>query len=252
MSDRPPDSAFASAFLASPNHGARRGYARANCVILHYTGMPRGDQALNWLCDPTSEVSAHYFVRESGDTIQLVGEDRRAWHAGAGSWKGETDVNSASIGIEIVNPGHDGELPPYPDPQIEAVIALVSDICARLDIAQERVLAHSDVAPGRKRDPGEHFPWERLARAGVGHWTEPPPPLDDPLFAHGEEGPSVRALQAMLALYGYGVELTGVLDQQTRNVLAAFQRHFRPVRVDGEADSSTIETLRALIVRLSP
>ena len=179
---------------------------------------------------------------------QLVAERDRAWHAGRGSWKGETDLNSASIGIEIVNPGHEsGSPPPFPDCQIEATIALARDICARWSIASERVLAHSDIAPARKRDPGEAFPWARLWLSGVGHWTEPAPLIGPSVFAHEEEGPSVRALQAMLALYGYGVEITGIFDRQTRQVVTAFQRHFRPTLVDGEADTSTVATLKALI-----
>ncbi len=141
-------------------------------------------------------------------------------------------------------------LPAFPDRQIEATIALVRDIAARWAIAPERVLAHSDVAPTRKRDPGEAFPWATLWRRGVGHWTEPARLTGSPLFAHEEEGPPVRAMQAMLALYGYGVEITGVYDRQTRQVVAAFQRHFRPERVDGEADASTAATLKALIDRL--
>jgi len=240
------DSPLASEFIASPNHGERRGRARPDCVILHYTGMPDGAGALRQLCNPAAEVSAHYFVWEDGRIVQLVAEDRRAWHAGQGSWKGESDLNSASIGVEIVNCGHDS-LPPYPAAQIDAVIALVRDIGARRSIAPRRILAHSDVAPTRKRDPGEHFPWDALWRAGVGHWTAPPPPSAAAMFRHGREGPPIRALQAMLALYGYGLELTSVYDHQTRIVVAAFQRHFRPARVDGEADASTIETLRALL-----
>jgi N-acetylmuramoyl-L-alanine amidase len=177
----------------------------------------------------------------------LVAEGSRAWHAGKGSWKGETDLNSASIGIEIVNPGHDGGSPPFPDRQIEATIALARDICARWAIVPERVLAHSDIAPARKRDPGEVFPWATLWRSGVGHWIPPAPITGAPLFSHEEEGPPVRALQTMLALYGYGVEITGVFDRQTRLVVAAFQRHFRPERVNGEADASTAATLKALI-----
>ena len=233
--------------MASPNYGARRGHSRPNCLILHYTGMPTGEAALKALTDPASEVSAHYLVWEEGSIDQLVAESDRAWHAGKGSWRGERDLNSASIGIEIVNPGHDGGSPPFPLPQIEATIALVRDICARRAIAPERVLAHSDVAPARKRDPGEGFPWASLWQGGVGHWTKPAPLTGSPSFAHEEEGPSVRALQAMLALYGYGVEITGVYDRQTRQVVAAFQRHFRPERVDGEADASTTATLKALI-----
>jgi N-acetylmuramoyl-L-alanine amidase len=246
------DSALVARFVASPNYGARRGYSRPNCLILHYTGMPTGAAALKVLTDPASEVSAHYLVWEDGAVDQLVAESRRAWHAGKGSWKGESDLNSASIGIEIVNPGHDGGLPPFPDRQIEATIALVRDIGARWAIAPERVLAHSDIAPSRKRDPGEVFPWGALWRNGVGHWTEPAPLKGRLLFAHEEEGAPVRALQAMLALYGYGVEITGVYDRQTRQVVAAFQRHFRPELVDGEADASTIATLKALIDGLRP
>jgi N-acetylmuramoyl-L-alanine amidase len=248
MTARPsPDSPLVARFVASPNHGERRGYSRPNCLILHYTGMPTGEAALKTLTDPASEVSAHYLIWEDGSIDQLVAESDRAWHAGRGSWKGESDLNSASIGIEIVNPGHDGGSPPFPEPQIAATIALARDVCVRWGIAPERVLAHSDVAPGRKQDPGEAFPWERLWRGEVGHWTEPAPLSGGALFAHEEEGPRVRALQAMLALYGYGVEITGVYDRMTRQAVAAFQRHFRPERVDGEADASTVATLKALI-----
>jgi N-acetylmuramoyl-L-alanine amidase len=228
-----PDSPLVARFAPSPNYGERRGYGRPNCLILHYTGMPTGEAALKALIDPACEVSAHYLVWEDGSIDQLVAERDRAWHAGRGSWKGETDLNSAS--------------PPFPDCQIEATIALAGDICSRWAIAPERVLAHSDIAPARKRDPGEAFPWGKLWRSGVGHWTEPAPRVGSPLFAHEEEGPSVRALQAMLALYGYGVEITGIYDRQTRQVVAAFQRHFRPELVDGEADASTAATLKALI-----
>ncbi|MGO9774351.1 MAG: N-acetylmuramoyl-L-alanine amidase [Roseiarcus sp.] len=242
-----PDSPIASAFLPSPNFGERRARARPDCIILHYTGMPTAEEALALLRDPASQVSAHYFVWENGEVAQLVAEDKRAWHAGVGSWGGEADLNSASIGVEIVNAGHDGALPPFPRRQIDAVIALCRNVAARRAIRPERILAHSDVAPARKRDPGEKFPWDVLARARVGHWTRPAAITGGGLFAAGQEGPPIRALQAMLALYGYGVALTGVYDAQTRAVATAFQRHFRPERVDGEADSSTIATLRALI-----
>jgi N-acetylmuramoyl-L-alanine amidase len=247
---RLPDSPLASRFLDSPNRGERRGRRRPDCLILHYTGMATGEAALKVLLNPASALSAHYFVWEDGAIDQLVAESDRAWHAGKARWKGEDDLNSASIGVEIVNPGHDGGSPPFPERQIAAAIALARDVCARWEIAPERVLAHSDVAPARKQDPGEAFPWEQLWRAGVGHWTEPAPLSGGALFAHEEEGPPVRALQAMLALYGYDVEITGVYDRQTRQAVAAFQRHFRPQRVDGEADASTMATLKALIDRL--
>jgi N-acetylmuramoyl-L-alanine amidase len=242
-----PDSPLVARFVPSPNYGERRGYGRPNCLILHYTGMPTGEAAFKTLTNPASEVSAHYLIWEDGVIEQLVSENNRAWHAGRGSWKGESDLNSASIGIEIVNPGHDGGSPPFPERQIEATIALAQDICTRRAIAPERVLAHSDTAPARKRDPGEAFPWRALWRSGVGHWTQPTPLIGPPLFAREQEGPPVRAIQALLALYGYGVEITGVYDRQTRQVLTAFQRHFRPDLIDGEADASTVETLKALI-----
>jgi N-acetylmuramoyl-L-alanine amidase len=245
-----PDSPVAGDFVASPNHGERRGDRRPDCVILHYTGMPTAAEAAAWLCNPASEVSCHYLVGEDGRVTQLVAEQRRAWHAGVSRWKGETDLNSASIGVEIVNPGHgarDAAPPPFPARQIEGVIALLADLGARHRIRPERILAHSDIAPARKRDPGEGFPWETLWRAGVGHWTAPAPLAAGPIQRRGHEGPPVRALQALFALYGYGVELTGVYDRQTELAVAAFQRHFRPSRVDGEADSSTIATLRALL-----
>jgi N-acetylmuramoyl-L-alanine amidase len=247
-----PDSPLVDRVVVSPNYGERRGYGRPNCLIFHYTGMPTGEAALKALTDPACEVSSHYLIWEDGSIDQLVAERDRAWHAGRGSWKGESDLNSASIGIEIVNPGHDGGSPSFPDRQIEATIALARDIGARWTIAPERVLAHSDIAPARKRDPGELFPWAMLWRGGVGHWVEPAPLIGSPLFAHEEESSSVRAVQAMLAVYGYGVEITGVYDRQTRQVVAAFQRHFRPERVDGEADASTMATLKALIDGLTP
>jgi N-acetylmuramoyl-L-alanine amidase len=244
---RLPDSPLAVRFLESPNRGERRGRSTPDCLILHYTGMATGEAALKVLLDPASELSAHYLIWEDGAIDQLVAESDRAWHAGKAQWKGESDLNSASIGVEIVNPGHDGGSPPFPEPQIAATIALGRDVCARWGIGPERVLAHSDVAPARKQDPGESFPWERLWRAGVGHWIEPAPPSGGRLFAHEEEGPRVRALQSLLALYGYGVETTGIYDRQTRQAVKAFQRHFRPERVDGEADASTVATLKALI-----
>jgi N-acetylmuramoyl-L-alanine amidase len=243
----PPDSPLVARVAPSPNFGERRGYARPDCIVLHYTGMPTAESALALLTAPAGEVSCHYFIWESGEIAQLVPERKRAWHAGIGQWNGVRDVNSASIGVEIVNPGHDGGLPAFPQAQIDATIALVRNIAARWAIRPERVLAHSDLAPARKRDPGERFPWNALARAGVGHWVEPAPIVDGARFGLGQEGPPIRALQAMLALYGYGIELTGVYDAQTRDVVAAFQRHFRPARVDGAADASTVATLRALI-----
>ncbi|MBZ6075211.1 N-acetylmuramoyl-L-alanine amidase [Microvirga puerhi] len=244
-----PESAVAAKVFPSPNHGERKGGQRADMLILHYTGMPDEGEALQWLCNPISQVSAHYFVFEDGRVLQMVPEARRAWHAGASYWDGETDINSRSIGIEIANAGHPGGLPPFPQMQIDSVIALARDIVSRWRIPSTRVLAHSDVAPGRKVDPGELFPWRNLHEAGVGHWSPPAPIRDGRFFARGDEGMPIEALQAMLSMYGYGLKINGTFDENTEKVVAAFQRHFRPERVDGVADASTITTLRDLIAQ---
>ena len=254
-----PDCPLVNELRPSPNNGERMGSAAPDMILLHYTGAPTGEaraawlrdpggQALDWLASPQSCVSTHYLVHEDGRIVQLVSEARRAWHAGAASWRGETDINSRSVGIEIVNLGHEAGLPEFPLAQIEAVIGLCRSIASRHGVKPERVLAHSDVAPGRKVDPGERFPWDRLAQAGVGLWRpEAEGSMRMRSYAEGDEGQPVRALQAMLALFGYGVQITGVYDAQTKAVVEAFQRHWRRSRVDGIADASTIATLRDLI-----
>ena len=242
-----PDSALVIKVSASPTQGERVGVAAPDIIVLHYTGMADAEGALARLVDPAAEVSAHYFVHDDGRIIQLVPEARRAWHAGESSWQGETDVNSHSIGIEIVNAGHDFGYPDFPDRQIKAVVALCRDIAARKKIRADRVLAHSDVAPMRKQDPGEKFPWQRLHRAGVGHWVKPTAIRKGPVLARGDRGEAVAALQTMLARYGYGVAVTGEYDETTAAVVGAFQRHFRPARVDRIADRSTLTTLTDLL-----
>lgn len=234
----------------SPNFGARREGMRPDCVILHYTGMETGAAAENWLCASESEVSAHYLVHEDGRVVQMVRESDRAWHAGRSFWRGVTDVNSCSIGIEIVNPGHAFGYRPFPEAQVEAVIALCRGILGRHPIAPERVLGHSDVAPGRKIDPGELFPWGRLFRSGIGHFVAPAPIGEGAVLAPGDSGRGVEELQSMLSLYGYGVEISGSYDPATQTVIQAFQRHFRPGRIDGIADLSTLATLRHLLAAL--
>lgn len=244
------DSPLAAEVLPSPNHGARVGegvgVARPDILLLHYTGMESTAQAVEWLRSPERQVSAHYVVFEDGRILQLVPEARRAWHAGVSAWGGARDINSRSIGIEIANPGHDFGYPPFPAIQIEAVTALCKDILTRHPIPPDRVLAHSDVAPTRKDDPGEKFPWETLHRFGVGHLVEETPPVDGRFFMRGEHGQPIEALQAMLALYGYEVPVSGTYCDQTEAVVRAFQRHFRRARVDGIADVSTLQTLYRL------
>jgi N-acetylmuramoyl-L-alanine amidase len=217
-------------------------------ILLHYTGMPEASAALERLTSASSKVSSHYFVFEDGRVVQLVPENRRAWHAGASFWAGETDINSCSIGIEIVNPGRDYGYPDFPAWQIAAVTALCRRIVTRFAIAAARVLAHSDVAPSRKQDPGEKFPWRTLHDCGVGHWVHPAP-LTEPgeRLSPGDQGAAVAKLQNALAAYGYGIAATGSFDRSTAEVVTAFQRHFRPQRVDGIADASTRRTLEELL-----
>jgi N-acetylmuramoyl-L-alanine amidase len=240
-----PDSALVTAIHASPNHGPRR--RGVDALILHYTGMASAEAALQRLCDPAAEVSCHYLIYEDGSIQQLVEEKRRAWHAGQSFWAGERDMNSASIGIEIANGGPDFGSPPFADAQIDAVIALAHDIIARHKIPPPRILAHSDIAPLRKADPGEYFPWRRLAKAGIGHFVEPVAIGDDRPLARGAAGEGVEELQRLLTRYGYEVDGTGHYDARTEAVVTAFQRHFRPERVDGRADRSTVATLRGLL-----
>ena len=234
----------------SPNFGERADGRLPDIILLHYTGMSTADAALKWLRAPESQVSCHYFVHEDGRVEQLVREADRAWHAGKSFWKGETDINSASIGIEIANPGHPGGLPDFPEAQVKAVVELCLDCGRRWDIAPERVLAHSDVAPGRKVDPGENFPWARLHAEGVGHWVQPAPIAGGRFFQKGDAGQPVEALQTMLSLYGYATEIDGIYSEKTEGDVAAFQRHFRQERVDGIADFSTIDTLHRLLSAL--
>jgi N-acetylmuramoyl-L-alanine amidase len=244
------DSPLVTKIVPSPNQGERKDARRPDMIVLHYTGMQDGVAALQQLTNPLAQVSSHYLIWEDGRIFQLVAETARAWHAGAGAWGRDTDINSCSIGIEIVNGGHDYGLPDFTSAQIEATIALCKDIAERWSIPPQRILAHSDTAPVRKADPGEKFPWHRLADEGVGHFVPPAPLGDGPCFARDAEGPPVQALQAMLGLYGYALPVTGVFDEATETVVRAFQRHFRPARVDGVADFSTIKTLRDLIAAL--
>lgn len=244
-----PDSFIVADIMPSPNFDERQDDCAPDMVLLHYTGMQSGAAALTRLCAAESKVSSHYVVFEDGRIVQCVPESKRAWHAGVSSWAGETDINSRSIGIEIVNPGHEFGYCDFPLRQVAAVISLCKSILTRRGpISAERILAHSDVAPARKQDPGEKFPWELLRDSGVGHWVRPAPAdIAGASLQDGSRGEAVVRLQSALKSYGYGIEQTGVYDQATREVVTAFQRHFRPARVDGIADPSTVRTLRALV-----
>ncbi len=239
----------------SPNHGPRKGQSGdtgaavpVTLVVLHYTGMKTCGDALTRMCDPGAEVSAHYLVDEDGTTYQLVPESQRAWHAGRSYWRGISDVNSASIGVEVVNPGHEYGYRPFPATQVDGIAALCRDIMDRHDIPAQNVVGHSDIAPGRKLDPGELFPWAELANAGIGVW--PVSPLSGASAGDGTIWDSLAAI-------GYacpGDETRGgtLLDAQSgeADVISAFQRRFRPSNITGQADPDTVR-LAAAVAGLS-
>jgi N-acetylmuramoyl-L-alanine amidase len=246
-----PDSRLVRAVHPSLNAGVRRLAAPVSLIILHYTGMRSAADAIRWLAHPDSGVSCHYVIDECGTITQMVPESLRAWHAGASHWAGETDINSVSVGIEIQNPGHAHGYPDFPQAQMRAVADLCRDIATRHPVAPEGILAHSDVAPGRKIDPGEKFDWAWLAREGVGRWVEPAPLiLCGETYEAGEKSSDIARAQELLRRYGYGVEAHGRLDEHTQKVLRSFQLHFRPARTDGRLDGSTLDTLYRLVAAL--
>ncbi|MEC9343440.1 MAG: N-acetylmuramoyl-L-alanine amidase [Pseudomonadota bacterium] len=250
-----PDTRLPCALHAAANHEPRRHGGPVDMLVLHYTGMRSGEAALDRLCAADSGVSCHYLVFEDGRIVQMVAESERAWHAGKAIWRGVTDINSRSIGIEIVNPGHENGYRPFAEAQMAAVTALSRDIVERHGIAPRDTVAHSDIAPERKADPGEFFDWQRLYEAGAGLWVEPAA-MDEGEAANavlgpGDEGAAVAGLQRMLAEYGYGIDATGRYDAPTVAVVTAFQRHYRQGRVDGLADSSTRATLARLLAALA-
>lgn len=225
----------------SPNHDARPPGVPIDILLLHYTGMQTAAAAIARLCDPAAQVSAHYVIEEDGTIHRLVEEERRAWHAGRARWRGDDDINGRSIGVELVNPGHEWGYRRFPEAQMASLEALSLEIVRRRKIPATRVLGHSDVAPMRKQDPGELFDWARLARAGLGLWPRPDfrPPGDLPALMPGQPGAAVLDLQVALDAIGYWIEGTGLFDPMTEAAVTALQRHFRPRRVDGIADAET-------------
>jgi N-acetylmuramoyl-L-alanine amidase len=211
--------------LPSPNFDDRPTGLAVDMLVLHYTGMRTATEAIDRLRDPAARVSAHYAIDEDGTLYRLVAEDRRAWHAGVAFWRGRTDINARSIGIELVNPGHEFGYRSFPPLQMKALEELCRAVLARHPIPARDVVGHSDVAPRRKTDPGELFDWKRLADKGIGVWPAPRPAGED--------------AAALLAACGYETE-------DLAASLAAFQRHFRPTRVDGLADGETLGLLAGL------
>ncbi len=220
----------------SPNHDARPSGALLDILVMHYTGMRTAEAALARLCDPASKVSSHYTVDEDGTIFTHVPESARAWHAGTSWWAGARDINGRSIGIEIVNPGHEFGYRAFPTEQIDAVIALSKDIISRHRIPAGRVLGHSDIAPARKEDPGELFPWHQLAAAGVGLW----PP----------EHKAVLPISFEKALRRYGYGIRPDTEVSLEQAITAFQRHFRPSRLDGVLDAECESILAGLLAKL--
>jgi N-acetylmuramoyl-L-alanine amidase len=227
----------------SPNHDARPDGGEIDMLVLHYTGMKTAEEALARLCDPEAKVSAHYTIDRDGRVYRHVPEERRAWHAGVSYWAGERNVNACSVGIELVNPGHEFGYEPFPEAQIAALIDLSQEIMTRHGIPPARVLAHSDVAPTRKEDPGELFPWARLADFGIGLW---PFASDgrEPVFEDTHETFARR-----LCRFGYAVAPEE--DVPLAKAVTAFQRHWRPSKVDGIIDEESAYRLGALLDALS-
>lgn len=211
----------------SPNCESRPKGTPVDMLVLHYTGMRSAEEALTWMCDPASKVSAHYCIDEAGTITRLVPESSRAWHAGVSHWRGHTDLNSRSIGIELVNPGHEFGYRAFPEVQMRTLVLLASAILRRHPIPVRNVVGHSDIAPSRKQDPGELFDWPRLAEAGIGLWPAKPVPADP------------VDVPMMLADYGY--------HAGDAAAVSAFQRHYRPSRIDGVADEETAELLAGLL-----
>ncbi len=215
--------------VSSPNFNERRDVSGPDMLVLHYTGMESCDAALERLCDPAAEVSAHYLIDDDGTQYRLVDEDKRAWHAGKSGWRGHNDINSRSIGIELVNPGHEFGYREFPDPQIAQLITLCVGILGQHQIPKRNIVGHSDIAPSRKIDPGELFPWPRLAEAGIGLWP------GDCLL--GSVTPDVG--KVMLCEIGYLVD-------DVEASISAFQRRFRPDKIDGTPDRQTGELIAAV------
>jgi N-acetylmuramoyl-L-alanine amidase len=229
---------------ASPNFDARPDGAAVDMLLLHYTGMKTAEEALARMCDRDAKVSAHYCIDEDGSVVRLVAEDKRAWHAGVAYWAGETNINGCAIGIELVNPGHEFGYRAFPEAQIAALEALATEILARHPIPPSRVLGHSDVAPARKQDPGELFPWARLAENGIGVWhhrrVAPPPHMTEGDVAH---------LIERLEVIGY--QGCPASEEAARPVITAFQRHFLPVAIgtpeEGRATPKTISAASEIV-----
>ncbi len=236
----------------TPNQDERPEPAdKIDVLVMHYTGMNSAREALDRMRDPVFKVSAHWCIDEDGQIYCLVAEEMRAWHAGLSYWRRRHLVNDVSIGIELVNPGHEFGYRPFPGAQMEALIALSTEILARHDIPAANVVGHSDIAPERKQDPGELFDWARLARDGIGVWPHGTgePADTSAALRKGASGDNVRDFQRNLFDFGYGLHVDGHYGEESEAIVRAFQRHFRQARVDGIADGATRAILEHLLAQ---
>lgn len=231
----------------SPNWNSRPDGTVIDTVIIHYTGMQSGETALTRLCDETAEVSAHYLIEEDGRLFRLVAEEKRAWHAGVSHWRGMDNLNHNSIGIELVNPGHEFGYRAFPRKQINALIELLSGIHRRHNILPVNVIGHSDIAPDRKTDPGELFPWEQLYEAGFGIYSKLGGGDTKPIAQIGDNVSVVEEMRSQLKCLGYNVTNSKTFDETCVHIVKAFQAHWRPSCVSGVYDLGTKNVLDDII-----
>ena len=228
----------------SPNYNNRPVKQSVDMVVIHYTGMTTGKSALQRLCDPSSKVSAHYLIEENGDIYQLVAEEKRAWHAGVSDWMGQSNLNDCSIGIELVNPGHEHSYRPFPLAQMQSLVLVIRHLQQHYPIPARRIVGHSDIAPTRKIDPGELFDWQWLAKQGIGVWPQPQ------VFSLSPKANAFYPSLVGEGLQRVGYEIKSASAEDLSVVVMAFQRHFRPRQVDGKIDLETMEILNGLLMSL--
>jgi len=234
----------------SPNWNERPPGCDIDLVVLHYTGMQTGDEALARLCDPEAEVSAHYMIEEDGTVFQLVPEEKRAWHAGVSSWCGRDNINHYSIGIELVNPGHEFGYRAFPDRQIDSLLEVLAGIKSRHFIPCNGYIGHSDIAPDRKTDPGELFPWHILSKEGFGVCADTEGHSQTVLLRDGESGAEFEKLNMDLAMLGYSIPSEEAVGPATHALISAFQSHWRQSRVTGYYDVGTAAVLSDLVEKM--
>ncbi|WP_286828078.1 MULTISPECIES: N-acetylmuramoyl-L-alanine amidase [Kordiimonas] len=234
----------------SPNWNERPGGQSPDMVVIHYTGMRTGTEALERLCDPKAEVSAHYLIEEDGRIFRMVPDDKRAWHAGVSSWQGRENLNHYSIGIELVNPGHEFGYREFPGRQISSLLDLLTDLKKRHTIPVAHFIGHSDIAPDRKTDPGELFPWKLLAKNGFGLWSDADGSDTEAIARRGDTGDIVGNLNKQLGIVGYPLNHTGSFDAATESIIRAFQAHWRPETVSGCFDKGTAARLADIVSQI--